>query len=91
MTYESESECATHYTTAPHDYIPPTDINNVQLVKVAPSTTTTTSVTHLAENAATLYSARTILSERSDVCTQNLIANGLSKLKYVPVHIQGID
>jgi hypothetical protein len=45
----------------------------------------------VAKNATTLHSARTILSERNDICTHDLIANNLSKLNYVPVQIKGID
>ena len=69
-------------------YTPPSDRNNVQPVAVAQSTSM---VTHVAENATTLQSARTILSDRDDICTQDLITNGLSKLNYVPVRIQGTD
>jgi len=30
MTYGSESECATHYTTAPHDYHPHNNVLGLQ-------------------------------------------------------------
>ena len=58
-------------------YTPPSDRNNVQPVAVAQSTSM---ATHVTANDTTLHSARTILSDRDDICTQDLITNGLSKL-----------
>ena len=67
---------------------PPNNGNNAQLRPVAPPSAV---ITHVVDNTTTLHSARTILSDCQDKSTQNLIANGLSKLNYVPVCIRGID
>jgi hypothetical protein len=48
-------------------------------------------VSDVARNAKTLHSARTILNEHNYFCTRDLIANNLSKLNYIPVHIKDID
>ena len=69
-------------------YTPPSVKNNAKPVTTIQSTST---ATHRADNATTLQSARTMLAECNEAGIQDLISNGLSKLNYVPVHIQGID
>ena len=66
----------------------PSDVNNTQQAAV---TSSIVMASHVGNDTATFQSARTVLSDHNDFDTQNLIVDGLSKLNYVPVRIQGID